>query len=72
METEEKCEYCTGKPLVNRKPLMASQYSDYSVFINRRNYLEDSVAGGSVPYSLYGVKINWVSNFRGENTAIVR
>lgn len=56
---EEKCEYCTGTPLVDRKPLMASQTSDYNVFINSCNYLEDSVIGGSVPHSLYGVKINF-------------
>ncbi|GAB6989547.1 hypothetical protein [Paenibacillus pini] len=51
------CEYCTGNPLSDRKPLMKSQLSDYSVFINSANYLEDSVIGGSVPHSLYGVKI---------------
>ena len=46
----EKCEYCTGRPLVDRKPLMSSQTSDYSVFINDCNYLEDSVIGGSVSH----------------------
>jgi hypothetical protein len=55
----EKCEYCTGKPLVDRKPLMISYTSDYKVFINSCNYLEDSVIGNSVPYSLHGVKINF-------------
>jgi predicted metal-binding protein len=55
----EKCGYCTGRPLVDRKPLMSSQTSDYSVFINSCNYLEDSVIGGSVPHSLYGKKINF-------------
>lgn len=33
--------------------------SDYTVFINSCNYLEDSVIGSSVPYSLLGVKINY-------------
>ncbi|MEK3770074.1 hypothetical protein MKY14_16100 [Paenibacillus sp. FSL R5-0887] len=56
---EKKCGYCTGRPLVDRKPLMKSQLSDYSVFINSANYLEDSVIGGSVPHSLYGVRIKF-------------
>lgn len=30
----KKCPYCTGKPLVDRKPLMVGQTSDYNVFIN--------------------------------------
>lgn len=55
----ENCGYCTGRPIVDREPLMKSQLSNYSVFINSANYLEDSVIGGSVPYSLYGVRINY-------------
>ena len=54
----EKCPYCTGKPFIDRKPLMVSQTSDYNVFINSVNFLEDSVIGNSVPWSLIGVKIN--------------
>ncbi|CAH1058791.1 hypothetical protein [Paenibacillus pseudetheri] len=56
---EEKCRYCTGRPLVDREPLMKSQLSDYNVFINSVNYLEDSIIGGSAPHSLYGVKIKY-------------
>lgn len=56
---EEKCEYCTGRPLLERKNLMTSNSSDYKVFINQCNYLEDSVIGNSVPHSLHGVKINF-------------
>ncbi|GFN32485.1 hypothetical protein [Paenibacillus xylaniclasticus] len=59
LKEEETCEDCNGRPLDDRKPLMKSQTSDYSVFINNCNYLEDSVIGGSVPHSLYGVKINF-------------
>jgi hypothetical protein len=55
----EKCEYCTGRPLLERKNLMISYTSDYKVFINQCNYLEDSVIGNSVPHSLHGVKINY-------------
>ncbi|MFI2856900.1 hypothetical protein ACH6EH_07140 [Paenibacillus sp. JSM ZJ436] len=58
-KTIECCRHCTGMPLVDREPLMCSQTSDYSVFINRCNYLEDSIVGGSAPHSLYGVKINF-------------
>lgn len=53
------CGHCTGRPLVDRKPLMKAQLSEYNVFINGCNYLEDSVIGGSVPHSLYGVKIRF-------------
>jgi hypothetical protein len=55
----EKCEYCTGEPLRDRKNLMTSYMSDYKVFINSCNYLEDSVVGNSVPHSLFGEKINF-------------
>ncbi|MDQ0268898.1 hypothetical protein [Cytobacillus purgationiresistens] len=54
-----KCEYCTGRPLLERKNLMVSYSSDYKVFINQCNYLEDSVIGNTVPHSLHGVKINF-------------
>jgi hypothetical protein len=57
METE-KCEYCSGKPY-ERKELMYTQTSDYKVFINSCNYLEDNVIGGTVPHSVYGIKINF-------------
>jgi hypothetical protein len=56
---EETCRYCTGRPLVDREPIMKSQLSDYNVFINSANHLEDSIIGGSAPHSLYGVKINY-------------
>jgi hypothetical protein len=56
---KEKCEYCTGRPLLERKNLMSSFTSDYKVFINQCNYLEDSVIGNSVPHSLHGIKINF-------------
>jgi hypothetical protein len=58
METE-KCMYCNGNPLFERKPLMYTQTSDYKVFINSCNYLEDNVVGGTVPHSVYGIKINF-------------
>jgi DNA-directed RNA polymerase subunit RPC12/RpoP len=59
METK-KCEYCSGKPLIDRKPLMRSGEGDYTVFINSCNYLEDSeVLDCSKKFSLYGVKINF-------------
>lgn len=53
------CEHCTGRPLLERKNLMANNRNDYRVFINECNYLEDSVIGNTVPYSLLGVKINF-------------
>lgn len=57
---KEKCEYCTGKPLLDRKPLMSNGKGDYTVFINRCNHLEDSKVGDwSKKYSLFGVKINF-------------
>ena len=59
MTRKENCEYCTGSPLKDRKNLMKSYSSSYSVFINECNYLEDSVIGNSVHYSLHGVKINY-------------
>lgn len=59
----ENCEYCHGKPLTERKPLMSNVMTNgignYTVFINSCNFLEDSVIGNSVPYSLHGVKINY-------------
>lgn len=54
------CEYCSGKPLVNRKPLMSNGKGNYTVFINSCNYLEDSEIGGqNAKFSLFGVKINY-------------
>jgi hypothetical protein len=58
-QTKEICKYCTGRPFVDREPLMKAQLSDYNVFINGANHLEDNVVGGSVSHSLYGVKINF-------------
>ncbi|MFE6075660.1 hypothetical protein ACFVQB_14405 [Paenibacillus sp. NPDC057886] len=55
----ENCRYCIDKISTDREPLMKAQLSNYSVFINNVNYLEDSIAGGSAPHSLYGVKINY-------------
>ncbi|WP_124115361.1 hypothetical protein [Paenibacillus xylanexedens] len=55
----ENCKYCAGESSTDREPLMKAQLSDYSVFINSVNYLEDSIVGGSAPHSLYGVKINY-------------
>ena len=55
---KENCEYCVDKPL-KRKELMYTQTSDYKVFINNHNYLEDNVVGGAVPHSVYGIKINF-------------
>ncbi|MGV6935898.1 hypothetical protein ACWA2B_10325 [Paenibacillus sp. CMM36] len=56
----EVCGYCSGMPLVGRKPLMNSGKGDYSVFINSCNYLEDSEIGDwNAKFSLYGVKINF-------------
>lgn len=34
---KENCEYCTGRPLLERKNLMTSYSSDYKVFINQCN-----------------------------------
>ena len=56
---KEKCEHCSGKPLIDRKPLMINSTGNYTVFINSCNYLEDSVTGNSVHYSLRGIKINF-------------
>lgn len=56
---KEDCKYCSGKPFVDREPLMKAQLSDYSVTINSVNYLEDSIIGGSASHSLYGVKVNY-------------
>jgi hypothetical protein len=56
---ETKCEYCTGKHCIKRKELMYNQTSDYKVFINSCNYLEDNVVGGTVPHTVYGIKINF-------------
>lgn len=56
---KEVCEYCTGNHCVKRKALMYTQTSDYKVFINSCNYLEDNVVGGTVPHSVYGIKINF-------------
>lgn len=57
-KTKVNCEYCSDKPLT-RKSLMYCQTSDYNVSINRCNHLEDNVVGGSVPHSVYGIKINY-------------
>ena len=54
----EKCEYCTGHSS-KRKPLMKNVKGDYFVVINSCNYLEDSVIGNSVHYSLFGKEINY-------------
>ncbi len=56
----EKCNYCNGKPLVDKKPLMSNYKGDYTVFINRFHYLEDSEIGdSSKKFSLLGIKINF-------------
>jgi hypothetical protein len=55
---EKVCEYCMVKS-IKRKALMYTQTSDYRIFINRCNFLEDNVIGGSVPHSVYGIKINF-------------
>jgi hypothetical protein len=57
---EEKCDYCTGKPLLDRKPLMSNNKGDYTVFINQCNYLEDSEVGDRTKkFSLFGIKIKY-------------
>lgn len=54
------CEYCTGRPLVDRKPLMSNGKGNYTVFINSCYHLEDSEIGDwNAKFSLYGVKINY-------------
>jgi len=55
---EEKCEYCTGHDS-KRKPLMKNSTGNYLVILNSCNYLEDSVVGNSVEYSLFGEKIRF-------------
>lgn len=55
---KEKCPYCTGRA-TKRKPLMKNNKGDYSVVINSCNYLEDSVVGNSVDYSLFGERIKF-------------
>lgn len=55
----EECEYCSTYPCIKRKELMFTQTNDYKVFINGCNYLEDNVIGGTVPHSVYGIKINY-------------
>ena len=55
------CRYCENKNKhwSKRKKLMSNEKGDYYVVINECNYLEDSVIGHSVSYSLFGVKINY-------------
>ena len=56
---KDRCEFCMVTPCINRKELMYAQTSDYKVIINSCNYLEDNVIGGTVPHSVYGIKINY-------------
>ncbi|WP_425203771.1 hypothetical protein [Priestia megaterium] len=55
---EKDCQYCTGHSR-DRKELMYTQTSDYKIIINRCNFLEDNLIGGSVPHSVYGIKISY-------------
>ncbi|MEO2600875.1 hypothetical protein [Clostridium butyricum] len=50
------CKYCEGQ---NREPLMKNCNGNYFVCINHCNFLEDSVIGNSVNYSLFGEQINY-------------
>ena len=55
------CKYCEtyNGHWSKRDKLMSNDNGTYYVIINDCNYLEDSVIGHSVPYSLFGVKINY-------------
>jgi len=55
---KSKCEYCEVKEW-DKKPLMINDKGDYYVVINSCNYLEDSVVGNSVDYSLFGKQIKY-------------
>lgn len=56
---DHACDYCTGTPSIHRKELMYTQSNDYKVFLNECHYLEDNIIGGTVPHTVYGIKIHF-------------